>query len=695
MPSLLHQLPDIVERGKKLAAEILERTDSGASLALQTRELVITDKDTQSPDFLRRAERLHYDLQPADSNRLIYGDNLLAMAGLLAGDVDTPSLRGKIDLIYIDPPFDSKADYRTKISLPATSGTKASEIEQGPTAIEQFAYSDTWQDGTASYLSMMVPRLVLMRELLSESGSIYVHLDRHVSHYMKIVLDDIFGKDNFASEITWKRKDSNRTTANLSNVVDNLFYYRKSETYIWNEIFLPYSQDRIDKAYNNVDEFGRKFALADLMAPGQSKGTKSDYEWNGVRARNGRHWAYTKDKMLELDKEGKIFWNSNGIPKLKMYLDEAKGTPLSNLWIDIPMLKNNEESVNYGTQKPELLIERIIAQSSNQNSIVADFFVGSGTTVAVAEKLRKKWIATDIGKPACLITRKRLIDQEAKPFIFQHIGDYQMELARSVLGQRFRIGDLAQTVLKLYPNCQVINDAAINERNLGQIIDGRKKTLVYVDSPNKQTGYQTIRKLQQMKENFLGGGWDRALLLGWNFDPSLAAQLSMIPESERPIVRVIPANLLDEMKKRGEKIYDGAKDIRFTTLQYLKLKPIERVRQGDSESLTISLDDYILLDPHAMNIANDADRERVINVYDQDPLALIEYWSVDPNYNGRLFRSVWQDFRGNDDNDGDVMRVTNTARLTNLPVINATRRVCVRVVDIFGFEAEAIQEVAP
>lgn len=137
------------------------------------------------------------EFDPATANRLIYGDNLLAMAALLAGDDETPSMRGKVDLIYIDPPFDSKADYRTKITLPGTT------IEQRPTVIEQFAYSDTWADGTASYLAMIVPRLVLMRELLSGQGSIVLHLDWHVVHYAKIVMDDVFGKDQLRNEIIW------------------------------------------------------------------------------------------------------------------------------------------------------------------------------------------------------------------------------------------------------------------------------------------------------------------------------------------------------------------------------------------------------------------------------------------------------------------------------------------------------------
>ena len=160
-------------------------------------------------------------------NRLIYGDNLLAMAALLAGDEETPSLRNKVDLIYIDPPFDSKADYRTKITLPG------GDVEQKPTVIEQFAYSDTWADGTASYLATIVPRLCLMRELLSSKGSIYVHLDWHVSHYAKIALDEIFGRDNFRNEIVWKRSDAKGDAAqgskHYSRIQDSILYFTKSE----------------------------------------------------------------------------------------------------------------------------------------------------------------------------------------------------------------------------------------------------------------------------------------------------------------------------------------------------------------------------------------------------------------------------------------------------------------------------------
>ncbi|MBP6720238.1 MAG: site-specific DNA-methyltransferase, partial [Rhodoferax sp.] len=191
--SLLEQLPEIVAAGRKTAERLLEGIESRQRVTLQTREVVLPAKDSAVQDWVtshNRAEQ-HATADTQWTNRLIYGDNLLAMAALLAGDEQTPSLRGKVDLIYIDPPFDSKADYRTKVTLPGV------ELEQKPTVIEQFAYSDTWSDGTASYLAMITPRLILMRELLADTGSIYVHLDWHVGHYVKLVLDEVFGKDSF------------------------------------------------------------------------------------------------------------------------------------------------------------------------------------------------------------------------------------------------------------------------------------------------------------------------------------------------------------------------------------------------------------------------------------------------------------------------------------------------------------------
>ena len=186
--SLIEELPKIVKEGRQEAQRILERLSSNTHIGLQTNELVLPAKDTSGLWKGKNEQVINKEWM----NRLIYGDNLLVMQALLAGDETTglPSLRGKVDLIYIDPPFDSKADYRTKINLPGV------DIEQKPTVIEQFAYSDTWQDGTVSYLKMLYPRLVLMRELLSEKGSIYVHIDWHIGAYLKVIMDDVLGKEN-------------------------------------------------------------------------------------------------------------------------------------------------------------------------------------------------------------------------------------------------------------------------------------------------------------------------------------------------------------------------------------------------------------------------------------------------------------------------------------------------------------------
>lgn len=230
--SLLEQLPQIVAEGKRRAEQILEGLDGldgRYRVRLQTNEMVIPSRESNWQDLFKSVEQRERQsaalARPAPAalghpspsqfhqsnpgnvgwlNRLIYGDNLLTMQALLAGDEDNgvPSLRGKVDLIYIDPPFDSKADYRTKVFLPGA------ELEQKPTVIEQFAYSDTWADGTASYLAMITPRLILMRELLADTGSVYVHLDWHVGHYVKIVLDEIFGRESFRNEIIWRRSTS-------------------------------------------------------------------------------------------------------------------------------------------------------------------------------------------------------------------------------------------------------------------------------------------------------------------------------------------------------------------------------------------------------------------------------------------------------------------------------------------------------
>ncbi|MFM7631515.1 MAG: DNA methyltransferase, partial [Alphaproteobacteria bacterium] len=251
MTSLLEQLPKIVANGKREAERIMERLESTFRVGLQTRELVIPSRDTNAADMLRMADRASHSVNPADMNRLIYGDNLLAMAAMLAGSEDMPSMRGKVDLIYIDPPFDSKADYRTKINL------LGGDIEQIPTAIEQFAYSDTWQHGTASFIATMTPRLCLFRELLSDKGSIFVHLDWHVVHYVKIVLDEIFGKSFFLNEIIYGYGAGGNPQNFFPRKHDNILWFSKNDGHSFNKngkiMRTPYDESTLSTHYKKED----------------------------------------------------------------------------------------------------------------------------------------------------------------------------------------------------------------------------------------------------------------------------------------------------------------------------------------------------------------------------------------------------------------------------------------------------------
>lgn len=696
--SLLEQLPEIVAKGRQVAERILESLEGRHRVGLQTREWVLPARDSAAADWIRSGERQAH-LAAGQSagwhNRLIYGDNLLAMAALLAGDDTTPSLRGKIDLIYIDPPFDSKADYRTKVVLPGV------ELEQKPTVIEQFAYSDTWADGTASYLAMITPRLILMRELLADTGSIYVHLDWHIGHYVKIVMDEVFGKDAYQNEIIWKRTTSRGGSDYYNHVHDTVFFYTKSKSAYWEQQYTPYTDEYITQMFRNRDTDGRLWRESPLTAPGKSQGI-SGAAWKGIDPGSigkGRHWAIpgylrnilsnqadgdTIQALEELEARGRIIWSrgGRGRPNIKQYVDDLPGVELQSIWTDI----GGESWTNYDTQKPERLIKRFVLSSTKSGSLCADFFAGSGTTAAVAEELGRRWIATDLGKPACMVMRKRLIDQNAKPFLYQAIGDYQVEAAKSTLGRGFRIGDLAHIVLSLY-GALPLPPEENPLRNLGRVVGGNNKTLVLADSPNKLTGAATLKKAIALRDNLMGG-WDKVVVLGWNFEPSIGHDIAALND-DRLEVLVIPPDLMDRLKKKGglEKLRGT---VRFSSLQYLTVKPVRRVlgAEGGDETLTVELANYVLLSPEAINL-DEANRHKLAGLIAREPLALIEYWAVDPDYDGQVFRSVWQDYRGNTGNDGDPLRVVTRAVL-NVLAKDGPRRVCVRAVDVFGFEAEVV-----
>ena len=673
--SLIGELPKIVSDGNREAAAILDRLSSPNRITLQTNEIVLPAKASSNIRFGNNA--INSDWQ----NRLIYGDNLLAMQALLAGDPQTglPSLRGKVDLIYIDPPFDSKADYRTKLTLPG------GDISQKPTTIEQFAYADTWKDGTVSYLRMLYPRLVLMRELLSDHGSIYVHIYWHVGHYVKVLMDEIFGKENFRNEITWRRQIPRGRKAYAEYYAfgaDYIMLYTKGDSATWNRPVV-YNYLTIEEAEAKyMKDSGGYFRTSD---PG----------------------SYTFDSLLQLYKEGRLYAPRNGeviIDEDNKTIKTSKGgkiavkyyrrrdgnciveeTPVDNIWTDIPgMGIVSSEFIGYATQKPEKLLERIIKASSNEGDLVCDFFGGSGTTAAVAERLGRRWITTDIGKPATLVMRKRLIDQEVKPFLYQAIGDYQKEMMH---GTRLfkNIGELSQVVMQLYGALPFTPDQ-VSDRNFGYIKDER--TLVFVDSPNKLTGRATLRRASEATQSLLGGGWKKCIVLAWNFSFDISTAIEEYKNTVE--VLVIPPDLMDKLKKQGFSKLIQSGTVRFSGLQYLSLHPIEKHITADGDVLTIRLKDYVQLSPENIPL-DDKDREAVRRLMAEDPLALIEYWSIDPDYDGVTFRSMWQDYRENTAQDHDPLHCVYRADLT-VPHKDS-RAVCVKAVDVFGFESVVVERI--
>jgi adenine specific DNA methylase Mod len=332
-------------------------------------------------------------------NLLIWGDNKLIMSSLLK-----QGWAGKINLIYIDPPFYTGADFTVR----TTVGDET--IEKAPSVIEERAYKDTWSGGIASYLKYMYERLVLMRDLLAENGSIYVHLDWHVGHYVKVMMDEIFGYENFINQIIWRKTNSPKAQSKgFGTQHDMIYIYAKNiNATTFNKIYRSLDEKAL-MPYSYEDEKG-KFRLIELEAQGVQRTVgRKVFEFKGRVA----PWLYSKETLEKWWNEGLIYKTKHGRYAKKQYLDEIPGLLLSDIWVDeeaAPLQGSSKEFLAFDTQKPEALLKRIILASSNPGDIVADFFCGSGTTLAVAEKLGRRWIGCDLSKFAIQVTRKRLLD---------------------------------------------------------------------------------------------------------------------------------------------------------------------------------------------------------------------------------------------------------------------------------------------
>lgn len=355
----------------------------------------------------------YYEVEPVEQvgdnslhNMVLRGECLSACAYLKDKGV-------KVDLIYIDPPFASGADYAKKVYVrnnPKVAATiaqaeKELDIEE-MRAFEEKMYGDIWDK--ERYLNWMYENLMAIKSVMSDNASIYVHLDYHIGHYVKILMDEIFGEDNFVNEIIWQRVYSHNDANRYGQIHDTIFFYcMNNEDYTWHTQYTPYEEKYL-KMYSMDDGDGRKYKVENTMGPG---GRGSTYEWNGVT----RTWRYSKETMEELDRKGLLYHTSSGFPKKKVYLDEMPGKPLQSIWTDINVIAGQaKELVDYATQKPEALLERIIKASSDEGMVVADFFGGSGVTAAVANRLGRRFITSDINLNSIQTIRDRLIGGKAE-----------------------------------------------------------------------------------------------------------------------------------------------------------------------------------------------------------------------------------------------------------------------------------------
>lgn len=480
-------------------------------------------------------------------NRLIWGDNLLAMQALLAN-----GYAGKIDLIYIDPPFNSDANYSFQVTI------EGKKIDKEASILERLAYTDTWEAGIDSYLDMIYPRLQLMKRLLSQQGAIYIHVDWRVSSFIRLLMDEIFGVDNFKNEIAWHYSGWNKKlSGSFEKRHDSIFFYAKSDAQIFNSFFTPwesgeaYAKSRKQKI--RVDEDGRKYVLSDA---GKGK-------------------------------------------RIKRYLEDAvkEGVVVDDVW-HLDKINNSAlESLGYPTQKPEALLERIIQASSNEGDLVADFFCGSGTTMAVAERLNRRWIGCNLDKVGIQVSRNRLVEQGAKPFLLENIGNYQRHM---IYLSGSKINEMQKIILKLYEA-----EPRSDRPDLGICKhENKDPELVYVGYPDRPVTAKKVIELAQDAQILDGTGYKSLTVLAWDYDYSFSTELESRLKARRNKVTTnintltIPPEIYNYLKKaKNEDELEKLKEkIVFHEKPYLRVSKPEIINAGDDKVLiSIGIDRYVLM----------------------------------------------------------------------------------------------------
>lgn len=604
-------------------------------------------------EFRQRAHRDDF------RNMLIWGDNKLVMASLLE------QFRGKIDLIYIDPPFDVGADFTMQVQL----GEEGEPIQKEQSILEAVAYRDMWGKGTDSYLHMMYERLVLMRELLSERGSIYVHCDWRLQGLFRLLMDDVFGPDSFKNVVTWRRQvvRGMKTYARfMPYSADYIYIYTKGDLAIWNPIEKEtlITVQEAEKKYMK-DERGF-FRTSDPGTYSEESLVKLFREGRIHVTRGGKAWV-----------EGNRLVVSGGTIGVKYYREQrgdkiVETTVADNIWDDIPgMGVVSSEYIGYATQKPEALLERIIKASSNEGDLVADFFCGSGTTLAVAEKLGRRWIGVDLGRYAIHTTRKRLIQVQrelhaaGKPyrsFDVYNLGRYerqwwQLDRLKGYDEEHRRI------VLRFYK-------AAPLENPPNPLLHGKKgNAFVHVDQIDS---IFTEGELRAVAEAVRSVGGRELHCLAWEFEMELALKKQAVEAETGMTIRLkyIPREIMEPNRT----------EVQFFEAGYLEARAIKNGKKVDVELVHFS---------PALSEAPEKEMEALRERAVRSPFDFIDFWAVDFDWReGKPFEHHWQDFRTRKD------RSLKTR--TDLGWEYATpgkHRICVKVIDVFGVDTTAEIEV--
>ena len=612
------------------------------SLPFQTVETINQSRATRDRDSgsLLAGQGEGDDQAP---NQLIWGDNKLVMSSLLK------DYAGKINLIYIDPPFDTGTDFSHRVSIGDIAITKL------PSILEEHAYRDTWGKRPDSYLSMMFERLQLIRELLADDGLLFVHIGSNVSHLVRLLLDLIFGVDSFRNEIVWKRTTAHSDARTLGSVHETILLYSKGSEWTWNPTYLPYEDWYIKRYYRYQDPDGRKFMSDNLSASGLAGGGY-DYDWKGTR----RPWRLPEDSMRSLDEEGRVFYTSNGVPRLKRYLDESKGQPLSDVWTDVlPVVSWSRERMGYETQKPEALLERIVEVASNPGDIVADFFCGSGTTPAVAEKLGRSWIGCDLGRFAIHTTRKRLLNvPDCKPFEIKNLGAYERQRWQRDSGNG-KLTDYLNTILSFYKAESVEGFANLHGRKAGRMVH-----VGATDAP------VTIDELEELMDEMADNGIEACDVLGWEWEMGLHDTIS--ETARRRGLDLRPLQIPREIIEPGIRDADA---VRFFELAYVDLDVKRNKREVSVVMKDFAIPSEELIPPKV--------RERIESWSD-----LIDYWSVDFDYTDDTFHNQWQAYR--------TREVPKLARESDPHDYEEPGRhtIVVKIIDIFGNDTTKLAEVS-